>query len=458
MSPVATTPAPRWRYVISLILVVSVLAAGIFASVVLASLKQPASLREPVARSYNVEVFRVEKTNLQEIVLAFGTAEADKQVVIGAQVAGEVLEVHPRLKIGSAVHSANAGVTSEGASVHSPGDVLVVIDPRGYEERVVQVESRIAESRAELARVEQEERNLERLHAQLQKDLHDLKQELDKVSDLAQKKIATDSDFRRAQIELRGVETQMLQNENERDLAPARREQVIRRIATLQNDLTLAKLDRDRATVYPPFDGRLVSVSVEQGQYVRPGDPLVTVADPTLVVVPLSVSLDDYAKLAPAVQSGRLPLVALAENETSPPRWHGQLVRVSPQADERTRTVTIFVQVDNREHESPLLPGMFVQARIEGPKLSQVLPVPRDAVLNSRGFLLRDGQAHRVDVKIQRTLQTLVLVDSGLTEGDQVILSNLDVLYDGAPVELIATHTLSEELQRQVAPAARIVP
>lgn len=448
----------RLRVLISVVLIVLIFGGGISMSLFLAGLREATPLREPEPRRYHVEVFQVEQSRLQELIPAFGTARADRQVVIAAQVAGEIVEVHPRLKTGTFVQAPDVVTSGGGESLRNPGDTLVVIDPRTYVERVVQYEGRIAEARAELGVLDQEEKNLARLEAQLEQDVTDFQREHAKVEQLAARKIATDSDVRRSLIEMRTAETQLVQNQNARALLPSRREQVVRRITTLQNDLDIAKLDRARTTVRPPFDGRLAEIHVEQGQYVRPGDPLVVLSDASVVEIPLALSLDDYARLIPLVRAGKFPTAALAENETAPPRWYGQLQRVAPQADERTRSVMVYVQVDNREHDTPLLPGTFVYARIDGPLLDGALVVPRDAYLNGRGFVLKEGKAVRRDVRALRTIQTFSLIESGFEPGDQVILSNLDVLTDGALVDASIIRTLTEELAAARNPLLRRVP
>jgi hypothetical protein len=98
-----------------------------------------------------------------------------------------------------------------------------------------------------------------------------------------------------------------------------------------------------------------------------------------------------------------------------------------------------------------------VHARIDGPVLEDVLIVPREAVLSGRGFVLRDERAQIRSVKVARTLQTLAVIESGFAAGDQVILTNLDVLYDGAPVTPQSTRTLRDELQQRSTRVARLV-
>lgn len=457
MSSSAAPGSSRSRFVISLLLIALCLTTGVAGSAYLSSLKEKPAVRTPEPRQYNVDVFVAQLADIQEMISAYGTAQANKEVVLSAQVSGEIVEVYPLLKVGELVHAEDVVTSGNGESLSTPGTQLVKIDPRSYAERVIQTEGRIAEAKVELFRLDQEETNLQRLTEQLQKDLADLEQEYDKVRDLMAKKIATDSDVRRAQLEVRVVETKLVQNQNELNLIPMRREQVVRRIATLQNDLQMTRLDQQRTAVKAPFTGRLTKVNVEQGQFVKVGDPLVSLSDASIVEIPLPISLDDYAKLIPFLRAGRMPLTDLAENETSEPRWQGVLVRAAPQADERTRTVMVYVQVDNTQQSTPLLPGVFVHARIAGPVLRDVLAVPREAVLNQRGYLFAENQAVRRDVEIERTLHSLALIKSGFEPGDRVVLSNLDVLYDGAPIQLNTTRSLADELAREAHPLARLV-
>ena len=175
------------------------------------------------------------------------------------------------------------------------------------------------------------------------------------------------------------------------------------------------------------------------------------------VEVALSVTLEDYAKLLPNVFEKQYSSVELAENETANPRWTGHVVRVSPKADEQTRTATVYVLVDNSTQDTPLLPGTFVHARVNGPILKQILAVPRDAVLNGKAFVERDGIVSQRTVKIRRTLHGLALIDGGLESGDRVVLTNHDTLFEGALVNSSAERTLGEELAKQSTYAVKII-
>ncbi len=456
-------PADR-RLLKSVLLSALVLAAGAAGSYGLAQLRKPPELKAASNRQYNVETFTVQPVDLREIVNAFGTARPEKEVVLSAQVAGEVSQILPQLKVGLKVkgpRSADASLAiqafSDNRVENTDGDLLVRIDPSSYEERVAAARHRLSADQSDLNRIEQEEANLARVYEKIVADWEDSEREYKKTAKLREQGINTESDLRRAQMELRQHEKAKVQSHNERDLLPLRREQTQRMIESHTTDLKLSTLDLARTFIRPPFDGVLSTVHVERGQYVRVGEPLVTITAVSEVEIPLAVTLDDYAKLLPDVLERRYPTVELAENETSKPRWTGHVVRVSPKADEQTRTATVFIRVENTMQVTPLLPGTFVHARVEGPVLKRVLAVPRDAVSNGHVFVERDGKVAQQSVLVSRILNGMALITSGLAPNDRVVLTNLDVLFEGAAVTVSLERSLAEELARQRTRSARLV-
>jgi len=209
-------------------------------------------------------------------------------------------------------------------------------------------------------------------------------------------------------------------------------------------------------------------VFVEVGATVRPGDPLFRLTDVSRVEVPVPLPLSEYARIAPRLERGEPVLAELAENETAAVRWAGEVTRAAPSADQVTRTIDVFVEVDNRKQPAPLLPGSFVHVRIDGPVWRDVLAIPRDALRGDRVFVVvppgggrtEHGTARPRRVVVRRTLQNLAVVDrerSGLRPGDRVILTNLDVLTDGAPVRVQSHRRLQDELSRQRVRRAKLV-
>lgn len=447
----------------SVLLCFAALAAGFAGFAALASLRKPPAERQPEPRVFNVEVFDAEPADLQEIVTGFGTARAEREVAIAAQVAGEIVEIHPRLKVGERV--------TAGESTRDPGTLLLTIDRSIYEERVNQAKRRLDEDQAELDRLEQEEANTRRTLAKVREDHETYRRDqYEPVRILVERKAASAVQLSQALLELRRYEDAILEAENRLALIPRQRKQIESRMASQRAALRLAELDLERTAVYPPFSGVLSEVSVERGKYVGVGESLVRITDVDRIEVPISLPLAEYEKIADRIgaSSGPLPEVRLAPNETSPPLWMGTLVRAAPLADETTRTIQVFARVDNRDQKSPLLPGTFVQARIDGPVHQEALLIPRDALLGERVFVARDGKIEERRVRVLRTLRDMAIVapvedagnpggGSGIRAGDLLVLTNLDVLKSGSLVRVQSHTALADILAAQPIPVVRPV-
>lgn len=433
---------------------VLILGLGSAAFQLLASMKAPPETRPEVERILNVEVFTVEPATLREIIAGFGTVEAEDEVTYSAQVAGEIVEVSPQLKIGESVAGTGFSVGDDRAPSESDrtrGDLLLTIDPQLYHEQLVQAENAVAEVDAELKTLDGEEGNNQRLLSKVEKDYQVAKSEHERMKDLAKDETVTQSQLSRSLLDLQRYEESLIQMQNTRDLIPARRTQLQRKRDRLETQRRLAEINVRRTQVFPPFSGVLSRVDVEKGQHVQPGMPLFHVVQLDHVEIEIPLHPRDYAKVAQLLAEGRQPLVELAENEIAAAQWRGRVVRVAPEADPGSRTMSVYVEIDNEEQTLPLLPGMFVQARIEGPELPGSIVVPREAVVGSdlqqaRVYVAEGDRASVREVSISRRLEGMAFVASGLSRDDELILTNLDVLDEDAKIEVRSRIRLDDEL------------
>lgn len=110
----------------------------------------------------------------------------------------------------------------------------------------------------------------------------------------------------------------------------------------------------DRVEIRAPIDGVVVEKHALQGDYVKTGSPIYTIADLSRVWVVLDAYESDLAWL-------RYGQEVTFETEAYPDRrLSGRIAFISPVLDDRTRTVKVRVNADNAE--GLLKPGMFVHA------------------------------------------------------------------------------------------------
>jgi len=360
-----------------------VLLVGVGAAALIASARKAPPRVERPPLGPLVEVVPVEITDIPVEVSGHGEVVARVSVDVVPQVAGQVVEVHRSLVAGG---------------FFSAGEVLVVIDPRDYELAVERAQAAVARAKVTLER-EQAEAEVARAEWE---DLH--------------------PDEEPTGLVIR--EPQIRQAEAEYAAAVA--------------ELSVAKLNLERTRLSLPFDGVVVSKNVDQGQFVGNGSRLATVFGTDVVEV--RVPLDSRELAWFDVPSGRSGQGAAAEVSTTfggtRSTWHGRVTRMEAQVDQTSRMVHVVIEVarpyETSENRPALLPGSFVDVRIEGRTLHEVVAVPRHAIHEGgRVWVFDDGTLGVREIEIVREDRQQTVISAGLDDGDLVIVSALDAVTDG---------------------------
>lgn len=423
-------------------------------------LTQP-SVREKEVETarLNVDVFQVQPVDFQELVTGFGTARADVETVVAAEVAGQIEHTHPQLEVGATVSAGGNRPNDSAPSQTQPADVLVQLDRRDYQEQVQQADTRISEAQAEIDRLKLQQANVSRQLKQATAVLATLREEYARLENGVRRQVSTPSQLNQALLEVQRYEDTIIQLENQQAALPLQVQAAEQRLASARLQKTRAENDVQRTAITPPFDGVVNEVFVERGQYVRPGEPIVRMMDLSRVEVPVAIGFDAHLQLETLLSAGTKPAVHLAPNETSGSVWQGYMVRMAREADPRSRTVQVFVEVNNQESSVPLLPGAFVHARIDGVQHTDRILVPREALLDGTVYVVDStGIARRREVETGPRYQSLVQIESGLQAGDLVVLTNLDIVEDGRQVEVQTETDVRQELMVLRSPNIRLLP
>lgn len=413
-------PTPRWvRQSIFVLVALAVGGLGAVGLYKTRSRPQPQSVEDtgPLVR-----VQTAKRENVAVAVQGFGTVEPAVAVDIVPQVSGKVVGLHPSMVDGGYFKS---------------GDVLIEIDPTDYqlamEESTARLQEAEADQKAAAAGIDE---------AKAMAD--DAQIEVDYEKGLYDRGAATEREFGRATAELKRTNAAL-----EASIAAHRRAGATQQLA--QTRLKIAQVNLDRTRIAMPFDGRVMTESVDVGRQVVAGQTVATVygTDVMEVVVPLedrqlawfdvpSENHRDKALHNPANGSAVEVTVDFAGRQLV---HTGRIARTQGQIDTRSRMVRIVVQVPRPpvagNGNDTLVPGMFASVKIFGHQLENVIALPRYAVHDaSRVWTVVDGQLRMVSVQIARVDGKQAYVSVGLNEGDIIITSSLDIATDGMRVRL----------------------
>lgn len=185
-------------------------------------------------------------------------------------------------------------------------------------------------------------------------------------------------------------------------------------------------------TLPAPAAGTIVATSVDAGQVLAQGAPLMTIAPRDALAVLLGVEPESVAAVHPgmavSLQDALDPMLPL----------HGTVASVGAALDPRTRLVNVLVRIAAASGTSdPPLVGRFVTGRIDA-KAERVVAVLRSAVLrDSQGsyvFIVRKGAAQRVAVTPGLENEAKVAIGTALAAGAPVVVQGNYELQSGMAV------------------------
>jgi RND family efflux transporter MFP subunit len=168
-----------------------------------------------------------------------------------------------------------------------------------------------------------------------------------------------------------------------------------------------------------PRSGQIIEKDVIEGQAVQAGMNLFQIADPRSLWVDLAIFEQDAGTVRVGTPA------TLTVNAVGGRTFRGRVTFIYPQLDDRTRTLTARLEVENAD--GALRPGMYATAELAtgGRRgvtvpLEAVLPTgTRDLVFVNRG----DGRFLPREVKVGLRGDSLVEVLEGLKPGDEVVAS-----------------------------------
>jgi membrane fusion protein (multidrug efflux system) len=194
-----------------------------------------------------------------------------------------------------------------------------------------------------------------------------------------------------------------------------------------------------KKAIRAPFPGRLGISTIQPGQYLNPGDKIVTLQQLDFLFADFYLPQQQLPQLAPG-QS-----VTIAADSYPGRRFEGKITTIDPRVDSATRNVQIEARIANPKRE--LLPGMFATIEVVtgGPKSQLTLPATAisfnpygatayvvEQTQGADGKPLLKAQQRFVTTGETRGDQVAVL--DGLRAGEEVVTSGQLKLKNGSTV------------------------
>ncbi|KKB75786.1 hypothetical protein VW35_18580 [Devosia soli] len=205
-------------------------------------------------------------------------------------------------------------------------------------------------------------------------------------------------------------------------------------LAALESAVQTAELALNNTTVRAPITGIVSERSVDPGQTISAGTPLFTLVNLDNMEFQASASVNSSALVSPG-QPVTVSVTGL-DNET----FDGEVTRVNPVAQAGTRTVPIYISLENSQGK--LRGGMFATGEITVAEKTDAIAVPATALREDAegSFVLKldNGTLVRQAVTPGTTWDRGATVEvEGLAAGDVVVTAPLTELSAGEAYEQI---------------------
>ncbi|MDQ2076822.1 efflux RND transporter periplasmic adaptor subunit [Marinimicrobium sp. ABcell2] len=397
---------------------ISVFGGLIMATLVVAKPRPEPQPMQDESTVIEVAVTKARAEAMRLSVNAQGTVRPKREIELVAQVSGRIVNVEPVFVSGG---------------FFDPSQVLLQIEDREYRAAVLQAKTQLAEAEHRLA----EERGLSH---QAQREWRDLGNAS-----------ANDLFLRRPQLAAAEVG-----------------------VESAQAALAVAEMNLENTQVTLPFYGRVKSKHADVGQYVSVGTLLATVYDSTTVEIRLPLTdlqaslLDLPLTAAEARVLGRPKVTLTGTVAGRRHQWEGEITRTDAFVDDNSRMIFAVVEVQDPfgiealdgQPQVPLLPGVFVDAEIEGRLLDQVLRLPRSALYSRDKLLTLDEQNKITEqrVRVLRRSEDFVWVQGEVAHDAFIALEKQSLTPAGTLVEPVWNTEIAPAMPSDVITQALHVP
>jgi membrane fusion protein (multidrug efflux system) len=208
-----------------------------------------------------------------------------------------------------------------------------------------------------------------------------------------------------------------------------------------QVEVALAQAETNLAYSYirAPFAGYVAERNLDLGAYVSGTTAGTSTTSRGILTLheiqTVRILIEVVEKDVPLIQIGQK---AEVRAEAYPNRiFEGTVTRIVQALNRATRTMTIEVDLPNKDHV--LKGGMFARVEVLVGAHRNAIQIPLDAVSRLEDsqyvYIVREEQARRVPVEIGVRDENLVEITKGLDGSEQVIVSGKDLVHDGTPVQ-----------------------
>ncbi|MFA5058093.1 MAG: efflux RND transporter periplasmic adaptor subunit [Opitutaceae bacterium] len=195
----------------------------------------------------------------------------------------------------------------------------------------------------------------------------------------------------------------------------------------LKNALSTKRLQLEGMTLLSPFDGVVAQVMASKDDIIGPSTPIAHLIT-TSRIVEGKISEEDFADIRVG-QKASVRFLTYGESA-----YHAKVSKILPTADPATQRYVVHLEVEIPPEK--LVPGITGEVSIDVGEHEHTLIVPRRALSGHSLFVVDSGRVELRKVEVGYVSLNEVEILSGVKEGEQVIVEQLDRFRPGDHVRV----------------------
>ncbi|RED65832.1 efflux RND transporter periplasmic adaptor subunit [Cohnella lupini] len=232
--------------------------------------------------------------------------------------------------------------------------------------------------------------------------------------------------FRKTELTMK----ETLRKKDEMD--PIEFEQALLSFEEAKQALTDAQEDIDKAVLTSPFSGTVVSVAVQEGAQIKAYDTIVTIANPSSLIVAASLSKEDLERIALGMEvlvdinnAGQVKGTIKQFPVPADPQ-NGGNGGGNGQGGGNVESISNYLLIDVKDLPKTVTRGtpLSVTVIVNRKENAVVIPLAALRTIGARTYVQvveADGSKREVDVEVGQQTSTDAEILNGLTPGQKVV-------------------------------------
>ena len=213
-------------------------------------------------------------------------------------------------------------------------------------------------------------------------------------------------------------------------LSRAQLDQLETAVKTAEARVSAARARLDDLVIRAPFTGTTGFRRVSLGGLVNPGSVITTLDDTSSIKLEFTVPQSFLTHLKPGLA------VTASADGLGDQAFTGVVTTIDSRVDPISRAVAVRAELPNPS--GLLRPGLFMSVRLQAAAEQSIL-IPESALVPVEGktyvYVVEEGVAQRREVKTAGREPGWVVITSGVSSGDQIIVEGMQRVRVGSPVQ-----------------------